>query len=61
MSLDGVIDAPDVTREAQPYFAGDEEHDRYQKERLDLTTHLGLADVKRFKSGTVVLEYTPRE
>jgi dihydrofolate reductase len=34
MSLDGVIDAPDITQHAQPYFAGDKEHDRYQKERL---------------------------
>ena len=34
MSLDGVIDAPDVAKEAQPYFSGDTEHDHYQKERL---------------------------
>jgi len=34
MSLDGVIDAPDITQQAAPYFSGDEEHDRYQKERL---------------------------
>jgi dihydrofolate reductase len=34
MSLDGVIDAPDITQEAQPYFSGDKQHDQYQKERL---------------------------
>src|SRR4051812_36593758 len=34
MSLDGVIDAPDLTTHAQRYFAGDAEHDRYQKEHL---------------------------
>jgi dihydrofolate reductase len=34
MSLDGVIDAPDITQEARQYFAGDPEHDRYQKDHL---------------------------
>src|SRR3954469_16012718 len=34
MSLDGVIDAPDITQEAQPYFLGDKQHDEYQKARL---------------------------
>jgi dihydrofolate reductase len=34
MSLDGVIDAPDITQEAGPYFAGDKQHDEYQKGRL---------------------------
>jgi dihydrofolate reductase len=34
MSLDGVIDAPDVVKEAQPYFASNEEHEAYQKGRL---------------------------
>jgi dihydrofolate reductase len=34
MSLDGVMDAPDITQEAQRYFAGDEQHDRYQKRWL---------------------------
>ena len=34
MSLDGVIDAPDLTQEARQYFSGDPEHDRYQKEHL---------------------------
>jgi hypothetical protein len=34
MSLDGVIDAPDITREARQYFSGDPEHDRYQKDHL---------------------------
>lgn len=34
MSLDGVIDAPDITQEARTYFSGDPEHDRYQKEHL---------------------------
>jgi dihydrofolate reductase len=34
MTLDGVIDAPDITQEARPYFQGDKQHDQYQKERL---------------------------
>ena len=34
MSLDGVIDAPDITQEAQSYFSGDKQHDQYQTERL---------------------------
>jgi dihydrofolate reductase len=34
MSLDGVIDAPDITQEARQYFSGDPEHDQYQKEHL---------------------------
>ena len=34
MSLDGVIDAPDLTQEAQQYFSGDPEHDRYQRDHL---------------------------
>ena len=34
MSLDGVIDARDLTTHAQRYFAGDTQHDRYQKEHL---------------------------
>jgi Dihydrofolate reductase len=34
MSLDGVIDAPDITQEAHRYFSGDPEHDRYQKDHL---------------------------
>jgi len=34
MSLDGVIDAPDITQEARSYFSGDKQHDQYQKERL---------------------------
>jgi dihydrofolate reductase len=34
MSLDGVIDAPDIAKEAQPYFSGDKEHDLYQKDHL---------------------------
>jgi dihydrofolate reductase len=34
MSLDGVIDAPDVVTEAQRYFSSNEEHEAYQKERL---------------------------
>ncbi|MEP6494984.1 MAG: dihydrofolate reductase family protein [bacterium] len=33
MSLDGVMDAPDLTQAAQPYFGASEEQD-YQKERL---------------------------
>jgi dihydrofolate reductase len=34
MSLDGVIDAPDITQQAQSYFSGDKQHDRYQEEHL---------------------------
>jgi dihydrofolate reductase len=34
MSLDAVIDAPDLIKEAQSYFAGNTEHDEYQKEHL---------------------------
>ncbi len=34
MSIDGVIDAPDIVGEAEPYFAGNEEHDSYQTQRL---------------------------
>ena len=34
MSLDGVMDAPDIVQEAQPYFLSNKEHDAYQKERL---------------------------
>jgi dihydrofolate reductase len=34
MSLDGVMDAPDIVQEAQPYFLSNEEHDKYQKGRL---------------------------
>lgn len=34
MSLDGVIDAPDLVQKAQPYFLSNEEHNAYQKRRL---------------------------
>lgn len=34
MSVDGIIDAPDIVQEAQPYFSSSEEHNRYQKQRL---------------------------
>lgn len=34
MSLDGVIDAPDIVHEAQPYFLSSAEHAAYQKMRL---------------------------
>jgi dihydrofolate reductase len=34
MSLDGVIDAPDIVQEARPYFLSDEEHDTYQNNWL---------------------------
>ena len=34
MSLDGVIDAPDLTDQAARYFSSDEEHDRYQMDHL---------------------------
>ena len=34
MSLDGVIDAPDIVQEAKPYILSSEEHIAYQKSRL---------------------------
>ena len=34
MSLDGVIDAPDIVQEAKPYILSSEEHISYQKSRL---------------------------
>jgi dihydrofolate reductase len=34
MSLDGVIDAPDIAQEARAYYSGDAQHDQYQKNRL---------------------------
>ncbi|HUI29349.1 MAG TPA: dihydrofolate reductase family protein [Candidatus Acidoferrales bacterium] len=34
MSLNGVMDAPDIVQEAQRYFLSSEEHNDYQKERL---------------------------
>jgi dihydrofolate reductase len=34
MSLDGVIDAPDVVQHARRYFVSNNEHDNYQKGRL---------------------------
>lgn len=34
MSIDGVIDAPDVVQEVQRYFLSNEEHEVYQKEKL---------------------------
>ena len=34
MSLDGVMDSPDIVREALPYFMSNEEHNSYQKQRL---------------------------
>ncbi len=33
-SLDGVIDAPDIVKEAQPYFLSNPEHNNYARERL---------------------------
>jgi dihydrofolate reductase len=33
-SIDGVVDAPDIVKEAQPYFLSDEEHNNYARERL---------------------------
>lgn len=33
-SLDGVVDAPDIVQEAQPYFLADPEHNNYARERL---------------------------
>lgn len=34
MSIDGVIDAPDIVQEAKPYFSSSEEHSQYQKQRI---------------------------
>ena len=34
MSIDGVIDAPDITEHAQHYFSSNKEHDEYQKQWL---------------------------
>jgi len=34
MSLNGVMDAPDLVQEAQRYFLSNEEHNDYQKKRL---------------------------
>ena len=34
MSIDGVIDAPDIVQEVQRYFLSNEEHEVYQKEKL---------------------------
>jgi dihydrofolate reductase len=34
MSLDGVIDAPKLVEEAQPYFSSDEEHATYSRKLL---------------------------
>lgn len=34
MSIDGVVDAPDIVQEAQRYFRSNEEHDRYQSAHL---------------------------
>ena len=34
MSLDGVMDSPDVVREALPYFMSNKEHNSYQMQRL---------------------------
>lgn len=34
MSLDAVMDAPDIVQEARPYFSSNEEHAAYQKDRL---------------------------
>ena len=42
MSLDGVMDAPDMVQQAQQYFQSDAEHDEYQKARLFAADHLLL-------------------
>jgi dihydrofolate reductase len=42
MSFNGVIDAPDVVREAQPYFLFNEEHSAYQKQHIDAADALLL-------------------
>jgi dihydrofolate reductase len=34
MSLNGVMDAPDIVQEAQRYFLSNKEHEEYQKKRL---------------------------
>ncbi len=33
-SINGVMDAPDIVQEAQPYFLSDPEHNNYARERL---------------------------
>ncbi|MDR3576879.1 MAG: dihydrofolate reductase family protein [Anaerolineaceae bacterium] len=33
-SIDGIMDAPDIVQEAQPYFLSNPEHDNYAKEKL---------------------------
>ncbi|MDB4891401.1 MAG: hypothetical protein JWL61_3256 [Gemmatimonadetes bacterium] len=42
MSLDGVIDSPEITSHAQRYLSGDAQHDRYQKDRLSAADMLLL-------------------
>lgn len=34
MSIDGVIDAPDIVQEARQYFSSSDEHSRYQHKKL---------------------------
>lgn len=41
-----------------PFILG---HGKRLFEGIDLTMHLNLSDVNRFKNGTVVLEYKPRD
>jgi len=36
-------------------------HGKHLFEGLEVMTHLSLSDVKRFESGTVVLEYVPQK
>jgi dihydrofolate reductase len=42
MSLNGLIDAPDIVREAQPYFLFNDEHSSYQKQHIDAADALLL-------------------
>jgi dihydrofolate reductase len=41
-----------------PFVLG---HGTHLFERVELTTHFHLSDIKRLESGTVVLEYTPKK
>jgi len=40
-----------------PFLLG---HGTHLFERVELTSHRHLSDVKRFESGAVILEYTPK-
>jgi dihydrofolate reductase len=62
MSLDGVIDAPDLTNHAQRYFSGDAQHDRYQKDHLFAadTLLLGRGTYEHLSAAYTAMEKTGR-